>query len=155
MKRNIKTNLVSGIVMGVFSLAMLIALPFQVRLPAYDSGAPSPRIIPFVTLLGILICSIALVIQSVVFKKEKVYEFDSKKEIPSLILIALLCLYVFLMQFTGFVIASLVIFSAILFFEGERKPSIYIFTAVAAVGIFLLFKFVFNISLPSIFDLGE
>ena len=37
MKFKIKTNLWSGIIMGLFSIAMLIAMPGQVRLPMFDS----------------------------------------------------------------------------------------------------------------------
>ena len=155
MKIRIKTNLLAGIVTGAFALAMLLVLPGQVRIPAYDSGAPSPRIIPAVALVGIALCAVALIVQSLILKREKIYEFDTKKEIPALVLIALFCLYVFLMQFMGFVLASVLIFSAILFYEGERKPRIYIFTALAAIGIFLLFKYVFNISLPSVFDFRD
>ena len=55
MKIKIKTNLWSGIVMGLLSIAMLAVLPTQVRVPAFDSGAPSPRIIPANSLLGILV----------------------------------------------------------------------------------------------------
>ena len=72
MKIKIKTNLWSGIVMGLLSIAMLAVLPTQVRVPAYDSGAPSPRIIPAICLVGMLICSIALIVQSLVFKKETI-----------------------------------------------------------------------------------
>ena len=50
MKFKIKTYLWSGIVMGVFSILMLLAMPSQVRLPMFDSGAPSPRIIPGICL---------------------------------------------------------------------------------------------------------
>ena len=82
MKFKIKTNLWSGIIMGLFSIAMLIAMPGQVRLPMFDSGAPSPRIIPGTCLAGTLVCSAALIIQSLVFKKEKIFEFDWKKEKP-------------------------------------------------------------------------
>ena len=64
MKFKIKTNLWSGIIMGLFSIAMLIAMPGQVRLPMFDSGAPSPRIIPGTCLAGTLVCSAALIIQS-------------------------------------------------------------------------------------------
>ena len=46
-KFKIKTNLVSGVIMGVAALLLIILLPSQVRVPAYDSGAPSPRIILF------------------------------------------------------------------------------------------------------------
>jgi len=43
--------------------------------PMFDSGAPSPRIIPGICLVGMLICSVILVIQSLVFKKDKEMEF--------------------------------------------------------------------------------
>ena len=41
-KFKIKTNLVSGVIMGVAALLLIILLPSQVRVPAFDSGAPSP-----------------------------------------------------------------------------------------------------------------
>ncbi len=124
-------------------------------MPTYDSGAPSPRIIPAIALVGILISSIVLIVQSLVFKKEKIIEFDLKKELPSLIFIALLLLYVVLLIYIGFVAASIIIFSAVLFYEGERKPFIYIFNVLMVIGIYLLFKYVFNISLPSFLGLGD
>ena len=49
-KFKIKTNLVSGVIMGVAALLLIILLPSQVRVPTYDSGAPSPRIIPGICL---------------------------------------------------------------------------------------------------------
>ena len=101
MKFKIKTYLWSGIVMGVFSILMLLAMPSQVRLPMFDSGAPSPRIIPGICLVGILICSAILLIESLVFKKEKIIEFDWSKEKPCIFLIALLCVYVALTIYTG------------------------------------------------------
>ena len=52
-KFKIKTNLVSGVIMGVAALLLIILLPSQVRVPTYDSGAPSPRIIPGIC-LGIM-----------------------------------------------------------------------------------------------------
>ena len=149
MKFKIKTNLVSGIVMGLLSAFLLFVMPQQVRVPAYDSGAPSPRIIPGICLVVILFCSIVLIIQSLVFKKEKIVEFDWNKEKPAILLIALLCIYVFLIIKIGFILASAVIFVIVLFYCGERIPFIYIFTIALAVGIYLLFSKVFHVSLPS------
>lgn len=71
MKFKIKTNLVSGIVMGIFSLILLLTLPSQVRVPAYDSGAPSPRVIPGACIVLMLIFSVVLIVQSVYSKKKK------------------------------------------------------------------------------------
>ena len=149
MKFKIKTNLVSGIIMGLLSAFLLYVMPKQVRAPAFDSGAPSPRIIPGICLVVILLCSIILIIQSLVFKKEKIVEFDWNKEKPAILLILLLCIYVFLIIKLGFILASAIIFVIVLFYCGERRPFIYIFTIVLAVGIYFLFTRVFHVSLPS------
>ncbi len=149
MKFKIKTNLWSGIIMGLFSTFLLFMVPSQIRKPMFDSGAPSPRIIPTCCLVGILVCSVALIIQSLVFKKEKIYEFDWKFEKPIIILILMLCAYVGLTIYIGFIPAVVIIFPILLFYCGERKPPIYIFTVAAGIGIYFMFKYVFNISLPS------
>lgn len=150
MKFKIKTNLVSGIVMGIFSLILLLTLPSQVRVPAYDSGAPSPRVIPGACIVLMLIFSVVLIVQSLVFKKEKVVEFDWEKERPVILMILMMCVYVALIIYMGYIIASIVTFIAVLLYCGERKPSVYLVTVVASVVIFFLFKNVFNIQLPAL-----
>ena len=149
-KFKIKTNLVSGILMGAIALLLLVLMPGQVRVPAFDSGAPSPRIIPGICLGIMLVSSIALLIQSLVLKQEKVVEFDWEKEKPAILLIVGMCVYIVLMLCIGYVLASLIVFPLVLFYVGERKPGPYIVVLVSAFAIFLLFKNVFNISLPAL-----
>lgn len=153
-KFKIKTNLVSGILMGAIALLLLVLMPGQVRVPAFDSGAPSPRIIPGICLGIMLVSSIALLIQSLVLKQEKVVEFDWEKEKPAILLIVGMCVYIGLMLCIGYVLASLIVFPLVLFYVGERKPGPYIVVVVSAFAIFLLFKNVFNISLPALGLLG-
>ena len=153
-KFKIKTNLVSGILMGAIALLLLVLMPGQVRVPAFDSGAPSPRIIPGICLGIMLVSSIALLIQSLVLKQEKVVEFDWEKEKPAILLIVGMCIYIVLMLCIGYVLASLIVFPLVLFYVGERKPGPYIVVLVSAFAIFLLFKNVFNISLPALGLLG-
>lgn len=153
-KFKIKTNLVSGILMGAIALLLLVLMPGQVRVPAFDSGAPSPRIIPGICLGIMLVSSIALLIQSLVLKQEKVVEFDWEKEKPAILLIVAMCVYIGLMLCIGYVLASLIVFPLVLFYVGERKPGPYIVVLVSAFAIFLLFKNVFNISLPALGLLG-
>ena len=153
-KFKIKTNLVSGVIMGVAALLLMILLPSQVRVPTYDSGAPSPRIIPGICLAIMLVSSIALIIQSLVLKQEKIVEFDWAKEKPAILLILGMCVYIGLMLCIGYVLASLIVFPLALFYVGERKPGPYIVVLVSAFAIFLLFKNVFNISLPALGLLG-
>ncbi len=150
----IKTNLCSGVIMGAVSILLLILLPSQVRIPAYDSGAPSPRIIPTIMLVGILVCSVFLIIQSLVLKKEKIYEFDIKNELPTIILIGMMLVFTFLVINLGFLVGVAALFPAMLFYMGERKPIVYILMLAAGVGIYFLFTMVFNISLPKIPGLG-
>ncbi len=135
--------------MGIFSLALLLLLPYQVRIPAYDSGAPSPRIIPGICIVLMLIFSIVLIIQSLVFKKEKIVEFDFEKEKPAIVLILLLCLYVAMIIGIGFIPASIITFCLVLAYCGERKPFTYVFAIAFAIIIFFLFKYVFNVSLST------
>ena len=151
-KFKIKTNLVSGVIMGVAALLLIILMPSQVRVPAYDSGAPSPRIIPGICLAIMLVSSIALIIQSLVLKQEKIVEFDWAKEKPAILLILGMCVYIGLMLCIGYVLASLIVFPLV--YVGERKPGPYIVVLVSAFAIFLLFKNVFNISLPALGLLG-
>lgn len=153
-KFKIKTNLVSGILMGAIALLLLVLMPGQVRVPAFDSGAPSPRIIPGICLGIMLVSSIALLIQSLILKQEKVVEFDWEKEKPAILLIVGMCVYIGLMLCIGYVLASLIVFPLVLFYVGERKPGPYIVVIVSAFAIFLLFKNVFNISLPALGLLG-
>ena len=148
VKFKIKTYFWSGLIMGLFSIAMLVIMPSEVRLPMYDSGAPSPRIIPGICLTGVLICSAVLLIQSLIFKKDRVIEFDWKKENPCIFMILLLCFFTFLTIKAGFILAVVIVFPVMLFYCGERKPFIYIFTVAAGIGIFYLFKYVFHVSLP-------
>lgn len=140
--------------MGAIALLLLVLMPGQVRVPAFDSGAPSPRIIPGICLGIMLVSSIALLIQSLVLKQEKVVEFDWKKEKPAILLIVGMCVYIGLMLCIGYVLASLIVFPLVLFYVGERKPGPYIVVVVSAFAIFLLFKNVFNISLPALGLLG-
>ncbi|MCD8050187.1 MAG: tripartite tricarboxylate transporter TctB family protein [Clostridiales bacterium] len=149
MKFKIRTYLWSGIIMGLASLILLIMLPSQVREPAYDSGAPSPRIIPGICLVIMLIFSVVLLVQSLVFKKEKIVEFDWQKERPAIILIAMLCVYVVLIIQIGYVPASIITFIAIVFFCGERKWPVYVYIVIASILIYLMFKNIFNIPLPT------
>ena len=86
--------------------------------------------------------------------KEKELEFDWKKEKPCILLILLLCAYVALIIWTGFIPATVIVFPVLLYYCGERKPAIYLFTVAAGIGIFFLFKYVFHVSLPGIPGLG-
>ena len=153
-KFKIKTNLVSGVIMGVAALLLIILLPSQVRVPAFDSGAPSPRIIPGICLAIMLVSSIALIIQSLVLKQEKdrgIRLGKRKARHPP----HSWHVRVYRPDALHWLCAGVSDrFPLALFYVGERKPGPYIVVLVSAFAIFLLFKNVFNISLPALGLLG-
>ncbi|GAA0178991.1 hypothetical protein SH2C18_19490 [Clostridium sediminicola] len=145
----IRTNLVSGIIFGIFSIIFILLVPSQVAVPAYDNGGPSPRIIPYIILWGTLICSIALIIQSLVFKKEKIIVFDFKIEKAALTILGIMVLFGVVMLKFGFIVSVVVVLPILLFALGERKLFIYGFTILGGIGVYYLFIEIFNISLPA------
>lgn len=146
----IKTNLVSGVIFAIISILLILLVPSQVPIPGFDNNSPSPRIIPYMVLYGILICAIALVIQSVVFKKENIVIFDIKLEKASLVIMGLMFLFGSIFILFGFIIAVVVALPLTLYALGERKPFIYIFTIISGIGTYYLFVEVFNIFLPAL-----
>lgn len=145
----IRTNLVSGIMLGVASIILLLLVPSQVPIPAYDNGGPSPRIIPYIVLGGIVLCSIGLIFQSIVLKQEKIVEFDFKIEKASIIIIGIMLLFGFITIRFGFIAGVVVVLPLMLFVFGERKPFIYLFTLAGGIGVYYLFINIFHISLPA------
>lgn len=148
-KFNIRTHLVTGILMLLLVIFLFAVMPSQIKLPGYDSGAPSPRVIPSLCLIGIGICAVVLIIQSVILKKDKIYTFELTNELPIILMIIWLIVYVALIINLGFVIAGFIVFPVLLIFCKEKKPGPYIVAIVADIVVFILFKKVFHISLPT------
>ena len=144
----IRTNLLSGIIFGILSVTLILLVPSQVAVPAFDTGGPSPRIIPYIVLYGMLICSVALIVQSLVFKKESIIVFDFKIEKASLIILAIMILFGTVMLKFGFIVSVIVVLPIMLFVLRERKPFIYGYTLLGGIGVYFLFTKVFNITLP-------
>ena len=146
---NIRTNLLSGIIFGIFSIIFILLVPSQIAVPAYDNGGPSPRIIPYMVLWGTLIASVALIIQSLVFKKERIIIFDFKFDKAALTILGIMILFGAVMLNFGFITSVVIVLPMMLFVLGERKPFIYGFTILGGIGVYYLFIEVFNISLPA------
>ncbi|WP_047382166.1 tripartite tricarboxylate transporter TctB family protein [Cetobacterium sp. ZWU0022] len=145
---NIRTNLFAGIFFAILSLFLIFIIPSQIQLPAFDNGGPSPRLIPYMVLIGIFISSISLIFQSLIFKKEKLFYYDLKKEKAGIISLLIISLFGILMIKFGFLIAIFIALPIMIFSLGERKIHVYIIDLILSVGIYFLFIKIFNISLP-------
>ena len=146
----IKTNLVTGIMFSVISIILLLLVPSQISVPKFNNGGPSPRAIPYIVLIGILICGILLIIQSLVFKKDDIVTYNFKLEKPALIMIGIMILFCIIMVNLGFILAVLITLPIMLYYYGERKISVYIVTLIGGLAVYFLFVNVFNIFLPKL-----
>lgn len=145
---NIRTNLLTGLIFGILSLTLILILPSQIQIPAFDNGGPSPRLIPYMVLIGIFISSMGLIFQSLVLKKEKIFFYDIKAQKAGLISLVIMTLFGVVMLKLGFLIAIFTILPVMIFSLGERKIFVYIITIIIGIGIYFLFTRIFNISLP-------
>ncbi len=144
----IKTNLMTGVVFLILSVLIYVLIPGQIAQPPHLGTGPSPRTIPYLTSAVMFICSILLIGESILFKKEKIVEIDLKEEKSVFKIILCILLFGILMINAGYLIAVWVTIPIMLFIMGERKPYIYFFCVLAATGIYFLFSNVFHISLP-------
>lgn len=144
----IKTNLVTGVVFLLVSAVIFLLIPGQISEPPHLGTGPSPRTIPYIVSGVIFICSIILIIQSLVFKKEKTIEIDLGEEKSIFKIIGCILLFGVLMVTAGYLVAVWVTIPIMLFIMGERKPFIYLFCVLVGTGIYFLFSNIFHITLP-------
>ena len=123
----IKTNLVSGIIFLILSVAIYVLIPGQIAQPSHLGAGPSPRTIPKLVSAVMFICSLLLIVQSLVFKKEKVIVIDFSEEKSVFKAILFIILFGVLMITAGYLVAVWVTLPIMLYFMGERKPFVYIF----------------------------
>lgn len=144
----IKTNLVSGIIFIVVGVILLALLNSQVIVYGDTPFISSAKVMPFITEMVMIIGGIALVIQSLVFRKEKIVEFKWQEQKYVLFLISIYIIFAALMYFVGFLIAAIV-FVIMMFIYYKNKNLLQLAVlCVLAVGIYFLFIYVFHISLP-------
>jgi amino acid transporter len=147
MKIRFRTNLVSGIVFGLFSLVVWLLIPTQIMSKGSYTIVNAQFVPKLVTVL-IFAFSIILIIQSLVFKKDNYAELHFKKEFRLILFFLFLLTYLILMNVIGFLIASLVFCTATLFYLRSRNWKHYVSTYIIVFILFLIFTKVLSVPLP-------
>lgn len=149
MRVKVHTDLVSGIFFLIFSVALFLVIPSQVKVVTDE--VVNSRTFPYILSLIIMAMSLKTIALEVVrlAKKEAVEtkEFDSKVEAKALFLFSLLIVYVILIQVIGYLVSSLLMVSSFLIFFKTKKWYYYAITLGLTVGIFFIFKMVLNVQL--------
>jgi heme A synthase len=146
----VKKNKIIGTVLGLTSLLFLY---MTWTLPtAKNSATVGPRTFPYLAAGGLLLCSIALLLQKEQKRDTERTFLDKAGWIRVAKLLGLLVMFPILFHFTGFLVASFAfLFLMIRLFDLEREVKLFMVASVSlAITAFMygVFVFLLKIQLP-------
>ena len=144
-----RSNLASGIFAVLLAIALIILIPMEIGVETTVSFGITSRTIPYGVAGLIGVCGIVLIVKSLVLKKDEVKEITLKHEIPSLAMIALLIVYLFVFE-KEWPLSTAVLGCASLALAKCRKWYYYVIVAAMAAGLYFLFTEVLYIRLHSV-----
>lgn len=150
MKIKFNRNLIGALLFLTLSVVLFLLMPSQIKVVSSDviNSASFPRLIVFI--MGA--CSLYLVLAEIIkiIRKQPVemYELDLHSEGRSLVVIALLVLFLVLLNFIQFWLSALIFSSLLMFFMGTRKWWKYAIVFSVIITVTLLFTKVLNVTLP-------
>lgn len=145
-KIRIRTNLMAGMIFVVIAAVVAVLIPSQIKMTSIVREAVDSRFIPEILcgIMGALGCW--LIFKSTVLKKEDYLEISLNQEKKRAFFIIMLIVYVFLISRAGFLISSLLWGMGCLAFTKSKKVKYYIIVAVSTGVIYLIFKYLLDVS---------
>lgn len=130
---------------SIFWLTMINGLPEGTKLAAYG-----PKFFPKIITYGIIIVSIALIIQDFISEnKTTKFEYEVADVKKVLLLIALMVAYLFLMPIVGYVVTTIIaLFLTLLLFGLKNKKSLILISILFPVLSNILFQTFLKVGLP-------
>lgn len=148
MKLKFKTNLVSGILFAIFSVIVWVLIPFQIQTRESASVVVNAQFVPKLVAVLIFIFSIILLIQSLIFKKDKYVEINLGMELKVALFVLILAAYTLLMPVMGFLFSSILFCCGSLFYLKSKNWKYYLASFIVTVILFLVFTMVLKVPLP-------
>ena len=145
----VPTDLLGGVLFLIFGVAMLFIIPSQIEVGKKEvvTGRAFPNLLMYV----LIACSAALVITQVVklirHQPIKVTKINLLVEVRALLIFLFMFIYFFVCQWTNnFAVGSCVFALLMLLFFRCKKPLYYAVVLVAAVLIWVAFRFGLNVN---------
>ncbi|MGI9521111.1 MAG: tripartite tricarboxylate transporter TctB family protein [Hyphomicrobiaceae bacterium] len=142
-----RKNIIGALMLITFAIAygaMTAQLPAR-TLP----NTPDPSFFPWVNTIIILVLSISLLVRSLRCPIEVAVPADTGERRKVILALCTFVAYVIAMPRTGFVLATLPFFAAMMLLFGERRPAYVCGGALAAtVVLYILFRHGFGVFLP-------
>jgi putative tricarboxylic transport membrane protein len=143
------SNTAIGLVLIIFATAVLV----HVRtFPSLDNGYPGPSLFPSILAVLFIICGIGLSVQGI-RAREKVLKFDigtltQRGVINIIFVLAVIVCYIYLSDYTGFLILSTVLLFVTPKWLGVSTLRSLILAVTVTLGIYVLFAKVLLVPLP-------
>jgi len=146
----VRTNLAGGSIFVIFGTILLLLLNKQVITYGNIAFLQSAKVLPFFAEIVMIAGGILLILQSLVFKKEKIIDINWGEQKFAIMTLIGFCVFAAAIYYVGFIIGSLLF--VVLMFVLNRNKSIpeFIGLCVLAIGIYFLFTRVFYVQLPGL-----
>lgn len=145
-----KRNIVAGLILlafGAWYAYQIGNLPVRTAMP----NTPGPSFFPILIVTSLLVLSASLLLSGMLELRRSQSVVVAKTSIAWTPVWALTTFAVYLVVFpyAGFIVASIPLFAAWMYFYGARdKIKIAVFCVIMPVAIYVLFRFAFQIILP-------
>lgn len=151
MKVRIPTNLAGGILAILLAVVVWLLIPNEVPLVESLSGnRVTTRFVPFLATYVVAFCGLVLVVQSLIFKRENVAEYDLRLEGKGAIYLLILVAYVLVTRFLGFLIACMSLGIGTLLYMRIKQLRYYIITVGVFAVVYVVFRYVMDIPFPTL-----
>ncbi len=150
MNRPTLRSVVEGGVVVLIGSSILLLVPSQVKmLPGLDSSM-SPKFIPALVAVGLIITGLTLILQSsLVARNTDPVSWDRNTALRILTSVLLMFAYTALFPILGFVVTSAIFAGFFTYFFGARSwLKVLLLVVLVPVGVWLFFEKIFRIPLP-------
>lgn len=143
--------------MVVFGISVLIyVMTFKFKATLISDNYTGPAFFPRIVAISLALLSITLIVTSLIRQKDlekkeaEINRIFNKTMFRPLAASAFLMIYVlFLLEFLGFTISSIILFIVLLLITQTRKKIFYFIAPLFVIGVSLLFRYGFLVQLPT------
>lgn len=138
MKVKYRSNLWAGIMSMICGIILTALIPTQIGTEYSSNYGITSKSVPYAVAAIFLLCGLALTVQSLVFKKDKVKELEVKKELKALIYMAVFACYTYLFD-KSFLISSVFLGVATLMLCKSKNKLYYGIVVVTVLILYVIF----------------
>jgi hypothetical protein len=146
----VRTNLVGGIIFIVFGTTLLALLNKQVITYGNITFLQSAKVLPFIAEIVMIIGGVALVIESLVFKKDKIVDFIWEEQKNAIFTIGFFCIFAGGIYFFGFIVGAILFLISMFWYYKNKNLLEFVVLLALIIGVYFLFTGVFYVQLPGL-----